>query len=85
VINLDADGETGPELLSFFYPLSPRLALYLSQPGSMEVPAFIDSADKLIELNLRIASTSHSQIYASNAEVLEDLKNRLESLDRATA
>jgi Protein of unknown function (DUF4238) len=85
VINLDADGETGPELLSFFYPLSPHLALYLSQSGSTEVPAFIDTADKAMELNLRIASTSHSQIYAANAEVLEDLKERLESAVRATA
>lgn len=84
VINLDADGETGPELLSFFYPLSPHLALYLSQPGSTEVQAFIDTADKVMELNLRIASTSHSQIYAANAEVLEDLKERFESSDRAT-
>lgn len=85
VINLDADGETAPELLSFLYPLSPRLALYLSQPGSTEVPAFICTAAKVMELNLRIANTSHSQIYAASVETLEDLKERLESSDRATA
>jgi hypothetical protein len=75
VTNLDADGETGPELLSFFYPLSPLLALYLSQPGSKEIPAFIDTADTVMKLNLRIARTSHSQVYAANAKVLEDLKD----------
>jgi hypothetical protein len=85
VINLDADGEVGPELLSFFYPLSPHLALYLGEPGSTEVSAFIEDADKVMELNLRIASRSHSQIYAANAEVLEALKERLESSNTATA
>jgi uncharacterized protein DUF4238 len=79
VINLDADGETGPELLSFFYPLSPHLALYLAEPGSTDVPAFIDTADTVKDLNLRIAITSHSQIYAANAKVLEDLQDRLKT------
>lgn len=85
VINLDADGETGPEFLSFYYPLSPRLAFYLSQPGSTEVPALIDTVEKATELNLRIARTSHSQIYAATADVLEDLRERLAGDHRATA
>lgn len=79
VINLAGDGETAPESLAFYYPLSPRLALYLGEPGrSPEVPAFIDTADTVIDLNLRIACASHSQVYAATADLLEDMKQRMD-------
>jgi hypothetical protein len=45
VINLDTDGETEPESLSFYFSLSPRLALYLAEPGkALEIPAVIETA-----------------------------------------
>lgn len=78
MIDLDADGEAGPELLSFFCSLSPNLALYFKEPRSTEVQTFIECSDKVMELNLRIARTSHSHVRAANATALEALKQRLE-------
>ena len=79
VINLAGGGEIAPEFLAFYYPLCPRLALYLGEPGRPpDVPAFIDTADTVIDLNLRIARASHSQVYAATAEVLADMKQRMD-------
>lgn len=79
VINLAGGGETEPEFLAFYYPMSPRLALYLGEPGRPpDVPAFIDTADRVMDLNLRIARASQSQVYAATADVLADMKQRMD-------
>ncbi len=79
VINLAGGGDTPPEFLAFYYPLSPRLALYLGEPArTPDVPAFIDATDTVIDLNLRIARASHSQVYAATADVLADIKQRMD-------
>lgn len=79
VINLAGGGVTAPEFLAFYYPLSPRLALYLGEPARLpDVPACIDTAEKVIELNLRIARASHSQVYSATSDVLLDLRERID-------
>jgi hypothetical protein len=71
LINLHGDGESPPESLSFYYPLSPRLALYLGEPEESPVRSFDAlTADAVLELNLRIARASHSQTYAHAADSL---------------
>jgi hypothetical protein len=79
VINLASEGgETPPEVLAFYYPISPRLALYLSEPERpADIPASIDGEALVMDLNLRIARASHSQIYAASANVLEDIRQRM--------
>jgi hypothetical protein len=75
VINLDADGETDPKSFSFFYALSPRLALYSGEPGNdIAVPAWIRLDNEVTDLNLRVALASQRQIYAAAAEPLEELR-----------
>lgn len=78
VINLNADGETEPKSLSFYYPLSPYLALYFAEPEKpQQIPAVIETADTVTHLNIRLARTCHSQVYASTAEGLEAIKERV--------
>ena len=72
VINLHATGVTPPETLSFYYPVSPRLALLWPEVG--EAPAF--TTDGLTPaqaraLNMRILEACHSQVFAqTEAELL---------------
>jgi hypothetical protein len=75
--NLAGGGETAPEFLAFYYPLSPRLALYLGGAGRPpDLPPVVAIADTVIDLNLRIARASHSQLFAATANVLADVKER---------
>ncbi len=79
VVNIHADGETAPELMSIYYPLSPELALFFYEPEeAAPIPVAVERDDLAADLNLRIARTSQSQIYASTAEVLEDVKGGLQ-------
>ena len=78
LINLASDGERAPEFLAFYYPVSPRLALYLGETArSPDVAPIIDVADAVIDLNLRIARASHSQIFAATADALADIRERM--------
>jgi hypothetical protein len=65
--------------LVFFYPISPRLALFLGEVSGVEnVPEVIKNEEIIIELNLRIARASYSQVYASTAEELVSLRELME-------
>jgi hypothetical protein len=78
VINLYGDGESSPESLSFYYPVSPRLALYLGEPGeSSDIPFHALTVDAVSALNLRMARASHSQTYAHSADSLALIRNQV--------
>ncbi len=72
IINLHGDGKSSPTTLSWYYPISPSLALLL--PEVDEEPAF--TSDTLTEatvehMNARIVAASHSQVFASSRAALE--------------
>lgn len=78
VINLHGDGETPPESLSFYYPISPRLALYFGEPEEVtDVPVGVMTAESVARLNLKMARASHSQIYAETREPLTMIRDHL--------
>jgi uncharacterized protein DUF4238 len=78
IINLDGDGDMPPETLSVYYPLSPRLALYLGEPDKVsDIPFGTMTPDAAAYLNLRMAKASHSQIYAQTRAPLTALADRL--------
>ena len=78
VVNLHGNGETSPESLSFYYPVSPRLALYLREPAEVaEVPARGMTAEVANNLNLKMARKSHSQVYAHTAAALAVVQSQL--------
>jgi hypothetical protein len=75
IINLHGDGATPPEALSFYYPVSPRLALLWPEVG--EAPAF--TTDGLTPtqagaLNMRMLEACHSQVFAQTESELLFLK-----------
>jgi Protein of unknown function (DUF4238) len=77
-INLQGgDSEKSPEVLSFYYPLSPRLALYLGEPGEAAQIVEPITAESVYELNVRMAKESHSQIFAHASEPLLALREQL--------
>jgi hypothetical protein len=77
-VNIHADGETAPERMSVYYPLAPRLALFFGEPEEQSpIPTPIEMDEIVADLNLRIAQTSQSQIYADTPEVLEVIRGRL--------
>ena len=73
LINLHGgDGEKSPATLSWYYPISPRLALFLTEVD--EEPAFTTSSltsAQVSELNAKIVEASHSQVFAQSRESLE--------------
>nr|WP_295744927.1 DUF4238 domain-containing protein [uncultured Acidocella sp.] len=76
VVNLHANGETPPESASLYYPISPRIALYLPEPDKKsDIPLGTLTPDTANFLNLRIAQASHSQVYAQSAESLLAFKD----------
>jgi hypothetical protein len=77
-INLNGNGETPPEVLSLYYPISPRLALYLGEPDEViDISYEAMTANAASYLNLRIAKASHSQVYAQTPEPLIAVKDDL--------
>jgi hypothetical protein len=79
VTNLHGDGETPPEILSLYYPISPRLALYLGEPDEVtDTPFEAMTAKAATYLNLRIAKASHSQVYAQTPDLLKAVRDRLD-------
>jgi hypothetical protein len=78
VIILHGDGETPPESLSFYYPISPRLALYFGEPEEVaDVPVGVMTAESVARLNMKMAMASHSQIYAETSDPLTVIRDHL--------
>lgn len=78
VTNLHGDGETPPDILSLYYPISPRLALYLGEPDEVtDTPFEAMTAAAATYLNLRIAKVSHSQVYAQTPDPLIEVRDHL--------
>jgi Protein of unknown function (DUF4238) len=72
VINLHGGGEKSPATLSWYYPISPRLALLLTEVD--EEPAFTTASltsAQVNDLNARMVAASHSQMFAQSQESLE--------------
>ncbi len=73
LINLHSDsGEKPPATLSWYYPISPRLALLL--PAAHEEPAFSMAtlrAAQVSDLNQRILVASHRQTFAHERSLLD--------------
>jgi hypothetical protein len=70
LINLHSDEP--PTALSWYYPISPRLALLLT--GVDEDPAFSTASlipTQVSDLNARMVSASHSQVFAQSPASLE--------------
>lgn len=82
VINLCANGETPPESLSFYYPISPGLALYLGEPEkASNIPFQALTVEAVAQLNISMAHASHSQTYAQSAEPLAIIRNQLDKVE----
>ena len=72
VINLHGGGEKPPASLSWYYPISPRLALFLTEVD--EEPPFSNASltsAQVSGLNKRIVAASHSQVFAQSHGSLE--------------
>jgi hypothetical protein len=84
VTNLLGNGVNSPELLVLYYPISPNIALVLGEVDT-DPPLTNDnlSAEKVAELNERIASVSHSQLFASSREPLLRLRERTKNPEAA--
>jgi hypothetical protein len=75
VINLHATGQVAPETLSFYYPISPTMALFLGEVE--EKPAF--STDSLTSaqasvLNAKMLEACHSQLFGQSCASLLPLR-----------
>lgn len=77
VVNLlpSADPAKPPELLAFYYPVSPSTAVILDEVeprcGYTSGPV---SVEQVTALNRRIRGASHSQVFGSSREILESLR-----------
>jgi hypothetical protein len=72
IINLLGDRENPHEMLSWYYPISPRLALLLTEAD--KGPAFTTASltSRLVnDLNVRMVAASHSQVFAQSRVSLE--------------
>lgn len=75
VINLHGFVSGLPQKLSLYYPLSPSLALCLSEynePPPLPVDAM--TAEVVMELNCMVKSASHKQLFAQTRDALIDLE-----------
>jgi uncharacterized protein DUF4238 len=75
VLNLHAQGTTPPETASLYYPVSPRLALLLTEVN--ETPTFTSdglTSTQATALNMRMLEACHSQVFAETASELLFLK-----------
>ncbi len=71
VINFDATAPTAPEKVSFYYPISPGLALFLSEVD--ETPPFSSdlSVERVKDFNIKIIEHSHSQVFGHSEAALQ--------------
>ncbi len=72
VINLHGDGDKPPATLSWYYPISPRLALLLPEvdEGPSVSTASLTSA-QVDDLNAKIVAASHRQVFAQSRSSLK--------------
>jgi hypothetical protein len=78
LVNLHgSDGEKSPATLSWYYPISPRVALFLTEvdEGPTYTTAGLTSA-QVSDLNARIAAASHRQLFGPSRESLEYYANQ---------
>jgi hypothetical protein len=71
IINLQASSQKPPSVLSWYYPISPRLALFLSHTD--EKPEYTTASLKTVDvhdLNAGIVAASHRQIFAQSDALL---------------
>ena len=74
LINLHGDGETSPDTLSWYYPISPRLALLLPEVGEEPVISTATlTSEQVRKLNLHMAAASHRQVFAHSRFTLDAL------------
>jgi hypothetical protein len=72
IVNLHGDGEKPPETLSWYYPISPHLALLL--PEVDEEPSVSTTSltsAQVSDLNARMVAKSHRQVFAQSRSALE--------------
>ena len=74
VVNLDGGGDDPPDTLSIYYPISPRLALFIGAPGMPQLPERGLTDEQAANLNRRIAEGSHLQVYARDKASLEVIR-----------
>jgi hypothetical protein len=76
VINLDGDGHNAPESMTLFYPVSPRLALWIGDSGSADAlsPHGIN-VERVTGLNVRMAGNSFAQVYGRSRASLESIQD----------
>lgn len=78
IVNLvpSPDPDKPPELLAFYYPVSPATAIILDEVahrcGYTSGPV---STEQVSALNRRIHNASHSQVFGSSREILESLRS----------
>jgi hypothetical protein len=84
VTNLLGNGLTGPEALVVYYPITPTIALVLSD-ADKEPPFTNDDITpaKVAELNARILAVSHSQVFGPSRASLMQLREQTQNLERA--
>jgi hypothetical protein len=76
VINLHGGGEKSPAALSWYYPISPHLALLL--PEVDEEPAVSTeslTSAQVDDLNEKIVTASHRQVFAQSPSSLKPYAN----------
>jgi hypothetical protein len=72
ITNLHGGGEKSPAALSWYYPISPHLALLLPEAG--EKPAVSTASltpAQISDLNARMVEASHRQVFASSPSAFE--------------
>lgn len=75
IINLHATfRKSVPELLEFYYPLSPTRAMVIVTAAT-EVPATV-SIDRVSTLNGLIVKNSHDQVFSNSIEYLKSLQGQ---------
>jgi hypothetical protein len=66
--------DESPAHLALYYPISPKLALFLDEPGHpYGLPNVVSSSEQVRTLNSEIIRRSHKQLFADRPGVLEEL------------
>jgi hypothetical protein len=79
VFNVLANGETPPEETEFYYPLTPRLAIFIYFDSPHQVVEHrILGQEEVARLNRRMFHESDGVVYASTKDVLEELLATIE-------
>jgi hypothetical protein len=72
ILNLHADGKSPPKTLSWYYPISPCLALLLPEVGEEPTVSTTGlTSIQVNDLNAKIVAASHRQVFAQSRSALE--------------